>query len=100
MKTYELTPQFTNQKSFYNKATVESDKGMDKLYSYGTHMATLNDNELVYLNDEEVYYSNTTLKHVKEFLMQGGYPKVTKKDLIKGILYLEKHDVIRYFDDV
>ena len=100
MKTYELAPQFTNQKSFYRKAFIKEHQGLHKLYSYDTHVMTLNDSELVYLTDREEHYSNTTLKHMKEFLQQNAYPKVTKQQLIKGSRYLQRHDVIRSFQDV
>ena len=99
-KTYELAPEYTNQKSFYGKATIREYDGFVELYSYGTHMATFNDGELVYLSEEEDNYTRATNVHINEVLQQNGLTKATKRLLIKGSRYLQKRDVIRSFQDV
>lgn len=82
MKTALLPMLTTNAKSFYNKALVETDeKGATTLYSYHVKIATIQ-NGLVTLYTP-VLWSQTTLKHLKEFLSQaqGIALKLTKKQL-------------------
>lgn len=90
MRTY-LEPRFTNQLSFYNKATVEEVKSGYRLYSYGTLIA-----ELVYQGDDDFRlriteywgYSNTTLKHLKEFIKQNVY----YNDKVNGTVIFPKNE--------
>lgn len=71
MKKMTLQPELTLQKSFYNKAIVEYDEtGEISLISYNTKMITIKDNKIIYKNDDAKNYTNTTLKHIKEFLYQ------------------------------
>ena len=65
-----------------HKAVVhEYDSGSAELYSYGTKVA------VVMLPDayrvDEQPQSNTTAKHMREFFMLYGFPKMTKKELLK-----------------
>lgn len=84
----ELKPQYTNVKSFYRKATVEATSTGLKLYSYDTLVAVLDyDFSLVNFYNTDAY-SNTTLKHVREFLMQNGFPWLSKSEILKDD-YLE-----------
>ena len=79
MHMYELNPMFDNRKSFYGKAFVESDPktGDLTLRSYGTKVAVIKAGKL------EVFgtYSVTTLRHIKEFMRQNGYPPLSKKEI-------------------
>ena len=90
----ELKPVFDNAKSFYGKAYelayFENNLVYKKeLYSYNTLVLTLMDG--VYKLNEEVpedlLFSNTTLRHLKDFLKQHYYNHKheikTKKDIIK-----------------
>jgi hypothetical protein len=65
-----LEPKYARQKSFYQKAVVtrETD-GSLRLYSYGTWVATIYP-EVYYVLHRHAAYSNTTVRHVNEFLMQ------------------------------
>jgi len=70
---YELTPQFERRKSFYGKATVRlADNRTKTLYSYGTPVVELD------LKRRELNYypgvrmSQTTRRHLREFLRQEG----------------------------
>lgn len=91
---YYLEPEHTSQKSFYNKATVEIvDKEMfDGVYlhsvlrSYGVVVAWTERNGIdepysLLVNGNEMWYSTTTLKHIKEYAMQEGFPLMTKQEL-------------------
>ena len=90
----ELKPVYDNAKSFYNKAytiTYLENNLVYKmeLYSYNTLVLTLTDG--VYkLNTEvpeKLLYSQTTLRHTKDFLKQHYYNHrheiKTKADIIK-----------------
>lgn len=76
MKKEELKPIYDNAKSFYKKAFIERYNDKIKLYSYDTHVATiyLTESGRYYsLNSdvpEELLFSHTTGRHIKEFLQQ------------------------------
>jgi hypothetical protein len=87
-KMRDLQPIYDGRNSFYGKAKVYSEgDGEYKLYSYDTLVCTLRGNGY-YLNydiDYSLLFSNTTLRHIKEFLRQ--YYKnefMTKNDIIKN----------------
>ena len=88
MKKYELLPIYDSRKSFYCKAIIEEENENIKLYSYNTLVCTLSNNNII-LNDavdQSLLFSNTTLRHIKEFLKQFYYnsnKNITKKDLLK-----------------
>ena len=79
MHVYELNPMFDSRKSFYGKAVVESNPktGDLTLRSYGTKVAVIKAGKL------EVFgtHSVTTLRHIKEFMRQNGYPPLSKKEI-------------------
>lgn len=84
---YGLETQYDARQSFHGKAQVETDnRGNETLYSYGTPVAKINARGKVSLLprwDE----SQTTLRHVKEFLKQHGLKADSlaqiKKDYLK-----------------
>lgn len=91
-----LKPIYTSQKDFYKKAEVKTlNNNIKLLYSYNTLVCIIYDNKYI-LNDTINYkllFSNTTLKHIKEFLLQNINilrlshfidSKITKKDIIKN----------------
>ena len=94
-RSYLLDTAHTPQKSFWGKAVVEvwrNNLGLDyKLFSYGHHVATVSDNELTgeyRLKLEYIWqYSNTTVKHIREFIQQFGWDRMTKAEI--GKLYGE-----------
>lgn len=79
-----LTPKLDSRASFYKKAYtyVEGDKVV--LVSYQSKVCYVSNDTFV-LNskvDEDLLFSNTTLRHIKEFLWQQLHIKgLTKKDL-------------------
>ena len=79
MHVYELNPMFDYRKSFYGKAFVESDPktGDLTLKSYGTKVAVIKAGKLKVFGT----YSVTTLRHIKEFMQQNGYPLMSKKEI-------------------
>ena len=70
MKTFELQPQYINQKSYYGKARVVYDRSSStyELISYATKVATYNTftGELILKG----LYSQTTKKHIVDFINQ------------------------------
>ena len=88
----ELKPVYTNQKSFYQKAYIETWGAWNQninLYSYGVLVA-----QIGYLapedNSEEIFgillypdwdCTQTTIKHIKEFMQQYGFAAMTTKEI-------------------
>lgn len=93
LQVTELIPIYTNQNSFYKKAIVKKINNLILLYSYDTLVCAIYDcakYTKYVLNDNinnDLLFSNTTLKHIKEFLYQNTYGFTnklkTKKDIIK-----------------
>lgn len=83
---YELTAMYDEAKSFYGKAQViveNKDGGeVKKLKSYDTIVAEISDG----LPQAFGTYSNTTLRHIKEFFRQEGFGIYTKKQ-IEDLIY-------------
>jgi hypothetical protein len=79
----ELSPQYDSRKSFYGKAKVVVGNGKVTLYSYNTPVCEIdaNTNEVTLLDLWDS--SQTTLRHVKEFLQQHGFKAGSKQQLAK-----------------
>lgn len=75
----ELEPIYSNQKSFYGKARAIRENGTIKLISYSTVVAIIKNGKL-HING---FYSNTTLRHIREFIKQNGFENGTKAQLEK-----------------
>ena len=81
----ELEPKFANRKSFYGKAHVDTlEDGTKVLTSYQTKVASVKDGEVKILCDEKDL-TQTTLRHIDEFLKQCGVQSLPKKELVKLI---------------
>ena len=77
--TYQLKSIYSTQKSFYGKAIVkEIRNGSKVLYSYGTLVCGIDENNNIRFME---YHSQTTAKHINEFLLQQGHNKMTKKEI-------------------
>lgn len=82
---YLLKPRYDGRKSFYGKATVETQPNGDVvLYSYTTKVAEIVDGQPI-VHDT---YSATTLRHIKDFLKQNGFKADTAKQILND--YSEK----------
>lgn len=78
MQRYELSTQYDSRASFYGKARVE-DYGFKKvLVSYTTDVARI-ENGKAFVSGT---YSNTTLRHIKEFLLQNGFKAENSKQIM------------------
>jgi hypothetical protein len=74
-----LEVRYDSRKSFYGKAEViDYIDGTKQLKSYNTIVA-----EISREGKAEVFgtYSPTTLRHIKEFLQQNGFPAGSKKEI-------------------
>lgn len=85
---YELIPINSRQASFYKKALYTIVNKEATLYSYTSSVCKVDlDRGAYYLNwdiPENLLFSNTTLKHIKEFLVQKlGVNIKSKKELIE-----------------
>lgn len=81
MEKIELVPVFSKQKNFHGKAYIIEISNETNLYSYDILVAKI----IKDCNTAEVYSidSDSTLRHVKEFLIQAGYPVTNKKQIKK-----------------
>ena len=81
--TAYLKSVYDSRKSFYNKAIVEENEKEIVLYSYNTKVAVIDKAS----NHCKIAgtYSNTTLRHIKEFLLQNRFPCGSKREIEKCI---------------
>ena len=77
MKKYELNASYDARNSFYGKAKVIEQDNKKTLISYNIEVATI-ENGIAKVNDT---YSQTTLRHIKEFLLQNGFKADSKKEI-------------------
>lgn len=80
MQVYDLSTRYDSRASFYGKARVEEQPNGDlHLVSYTTHVATItNDGKAKVFGT----YSQTTLRHIKEFLLQNGFRAENSKQIM------------------
>lgn len=88
MQVAQLVPVFESKKSYYGKATIIYCDGETTLCSYESNVLTLSANTLTIY--PRVQLSNTTLRHIREFLRQKGVDiealcKRAKVKNIKGL---------------
>lgn len=76
---YGLDPRFDARKSFYGKAQVDVDGDRQTLYSYNTKVAEIKDGKVTLFPAWN--YSQTTLRHVKDFLKQNGFKADSSKQI-------------------
>ena len=77
----ELCPYYDSAKSFYGKAKVVEIENDVFLVSYDTVVAFFNrETKIAQVVDT---FSQTTLRHIKEFLRQSGFKAETKKQIEK-----------------
>lgn len=76
-----LEPRFSGRKSFYGKAGTDETEDGNVLTSYQTKIMKIKDGKITMLCGPEAL-TNTTLRHVREFLQQNGLEPMTKKQLV------------------
>ena len=70
---------YDSRNSFYGKAKVELNGSQIILYSYETLVAFI-ENGVAYITGD---YTQTTLRHIKEFLLQNGFVAINKKQMME-----------------
>jgi len=75
---YKLKTQYDSRKDFYGKARVIDEDGKKVLISYETRVAEIENGK------PKVYglYSQTTTRHIKEFLLQNGFKADNSKQIM------------------
>jgi hypothetical protein len=91
----ELQARYDARDSFYGKARVQADYPIVSLWSYDTRVAQIEYNGQP--DDKGVatvygYYSQTTFRHIKEFLKQYGFWAENKKQILKDYGVKEEAD--------
>jgi hypothetical protein len=73
-----LAPQYDSRKSFYGKAKVYEEDGKKVLVSYDTRVAEIENGK------PKVFglYSQTTTRHIKDFLQQNGFKAESSKQIM------------------
>lgn len=85
-QTRELTPA-DGRRSFYQKCCELIADDVKVLKSYSSLVAVIKNNT-IYLNNninDELLFSNTTLRHIKSFLVNNGLEILSKKELIQHL---------------
>ena len=83
----ELLPIYDDAKSFHGKAWVFSGHKTLLLKSYDTYTAGIDlTNSTVKLFNKPNAFSNTSLRHLKEFLKQNGFKAETKSQILKDYI--------------
>ncbi len=78
---YYLMPRYDSRLSFYNKAVVREEGENKTLLSYNTPVCKIEGDKVLLL--EKWDYSSTTLRHVKDFLLQHGFKASSKHQIDK-----------------
>ena len=72
-----LQARYDSRADFYKKAKILKYNNALYLQSYNTIVAKI-ENGKVFVNG---WYSQTTARHINEFLLQNGFDKMSKKDM-------------------
>lgn len=84
MKVYDLSTRYDDRASFYNKARIEETDETITLLSYNTVVCR------IYKKEQKAviygFYSNTTTRHIREFLKQNDFKATTKEQMSKDYL--------------
>lgn len=72
-----LQARYDSRADFYKKAIVKEYDGIIYLQSYDTIVAKIENGKAV-VNG---WYSQTTARHINEFLLQNGFEKMSKKEM-------------------
>lgn len=80
MQVYDLSTRYDSRASFYGKARVQHDDDGESLHlwSYTTLVATITGDKAYVFGT----YSQTTLRHIKEFLLQNGFKAENSKQIM------------------
>lgn len=89
IEKYDLYPRYDARASFYGKAVVfHRENGDIELRSYSTIVARIKAYGLSSTAEVYGWFSNTTGRHIKEFLKQHGFKAENKAQILKDY-YIE-----------
>ena len=95
MKVRELRVKYATQQSFYKKSFVkEDDEDTEYLYSYYSLIITNYGGKALKFEEDMNLYTNTTMRHVREYLRQIGKEELAKLSKSKLFKKLEETDYI------
>ena len=97
----ELKPIYDSRKSFYHKAEYFESIDKIELYSYGHLVLVLNTRENTVYVDNLAATSQTTLRHVREFIKQFICSVVAKKKVLDelGDKTINKEEFIKLMEE-
>lgn len=75
----DLKPSHDSRKSFYGKARVFKEDGKTVLVSYNTRVAEIENGKAKVFGT----YSQTTSRHIREFLLQNGFKAESSKQIME-----------------
>jgi len=78
----DLIVKFDNRKSFYGKAKIETTGNYNTLYSYNLKVCTITENRKEVLLFNTNKWTQTTLRHVKEFIQQNKRKAESKEQIL------------------
>ena len=81
---YDMSPNYDSRQSFYGKARVDDNGSEKTLYSYNTPVAKISNGQVELLPKWD--WSQTTLRHVKEFLKQNGFEATSLSQIRRDYL--------------
>lgn len=81
---YGLQPEYGGRQSYYGKALVEVNNDGKTLYSYNTPIMRIKDGNIEMLCAPE-HLTNTTIRHIREFMQQEGMTPLPKFKLVELI---------------
>lgn len=77
--TFELQTKYDSRKDFYGKAITRFENGKLILKSYNTDVAEIENGQARVFG----LYSQTTTRHIKEFLKQNGFKAENSKQIMQ-----------------
>ena len=75
----ELEAIYDSRKSFYGKSTVNIENGIYNMFSYGVKICKYDEKTGYFHLQDGVLYSQTTCRHLREFLKQRGITQIFDK---------------------
>lgn len=87
MENYELEARYDSRKSFYGKAHVLANPDKPESKDENTHVLTSYSTIVAWIKADGTavvkgLYSNTTTRHIKEFLLQNGFKAESSKQIM------------------
>ena len=99
MTEQDLKPLFDGAKSFYKKVQVREEDGKKTLISYKTEVCEIKGKKALIITEHPKVFSQTTLRHIKEFLKQNGFKAENKAQLKADYVNKEKDTQVEAYNE-